>query len=135
MNDVVSACFSRARPSCQLPSDTNAASAMAVSSTLQARRCEQAFADAEAHLYLAPPQRATRPGMIKFLIVLTLAAIVASLGTGLFHLVKDEGQSKRMVNALTVRIALSVLLFILLFVAWKGGMIQPHGVGALSRSG
>ena len=67
--------------------------------------------------------------MIKFLIVLTLAAIVASLGTGLFHLVKDEGQSKRMVNALTVRIALSVLLFILLFVAWKGGLIQPHGVG------
>jgi hypothetical protein len=67
--------------------------------------------------------------MIKFLIVLTLAAIVASLGTGLFHLVHDEGRSKRMVNALTVRIALSVLLFILLFVAWKGGLLVPHGVG------
>jgi len=66
--------------------------------------------------------------MIKFLIVMTLAAIVASLGTGLFHLVKDEGQSKRMVNALTLRIALSVLLFVLLFVAWKGGMIAPHGL-------
>ena len=66
--------------------------------------------------------------MIKFLIVLTLAAIVASLGTGLVHLVRDEGQSKRMVNALTVRIALSVLLFVLLFVAWKGGMITPHGL-------
>lgn len=66
--------------------------------------------------------------MIKFLIVMTLAAIIASLGTGLFHLVKDEGQSKRMVNALTLRIALSVLLFVLLFVAWKGGMIQPHGL-------
>ena len=67
--------------------------------------------------------------MIKFLIVLTLAAIVASLATGLFHLVKDEGQSKRMVNALTVRIVLSVALFVLLFVAWKGGMIRPHGLG------
>jgi len=67
--------------------------------------------------------------MIKFLIVMTLAAIVASLATGLFHLVKDGGQSKRMVNALTMRIALSVLLFVLLFVAWKSGMIQPHGVG------
>ena len=52
---------------------------------------------------------------------------------GPLHLVKDEGQSKRMVNALTVRIALSVLLFILLFVAWKGGMIQPHGVGRYGR--
>jgi hypothetical protein len=66
--------------------------------------------------------------MIKVLIVLTLAAIVASLFSGLFHLVKDEGQSSRMVNALTVRIALSVLLFILLFVAWRGGMIEPHHV-------
>lgn len=67
--------------------------------------------------------------MIKVLIVLTLAAIVASLFSGLFHLVKDEGQSKRMVNALTLRIALSVLLFILLFVAWRGGVIEPHHLG------
>lgn len=67
--------------------------------------------------------------MIKILIVLTLGAIIASLGTGLFHLVRDEGQSSRMVTALTVRIALSVLLFVLLFVAWRGGMITPHGFG------
>jgi hypothetical protein len=66
--------------------------------------------------------------MIKVLIVLTLAAIVASLFSGLFHLVKDEGRSKRMVNALTVRIALSVLLFILLFVAWRAGLIEPQHV-------
>jgi cytochrome bd-type quinol oxidase subunit 2 len=67
--------------------------------------------------------------MIKLLIVVLLVAIVVSLGSGLFHLVKDDGQSKRMVNALTVRIALSVLLFVLLFVAWKGGLIAPHGLG------
>jgi hypothetical protein len=67
--------------------------------------------------------------MIKPLIILVLAAIVASLGSGLFHLVRDEGQSKRMVNALTLRIALSVLLFVLLFVAWKNGLIAPHGIG------
>jgi len=66
--------------------------------------------------------------MIKLLIVLVLVAIVVSLGSGLFHLVKDDGQSKRMVNALTVRIALSVLLFVLLFVAWKSGLIEPHGI-------
>ncbi len=66
--------------------------------------------------------------MIKPLILLVLAAIVASLGSGLFHLVQDEGRSKRMVNALSVRIALSVLLFVLLFVAWRSGLIAPHGV-------
>ena len=66
--------------------------------------------------------------MIKLLIVVVLVAIVASLVSGLFHLVKDEGQSKRMVNALTVRIVLSVLLFVLLFVAWRSGLIAPHGI-------
>jgi succinate dehydrogenase/fumarate reductase cytochrome b subunit len=66
--------------------------------------------------------------MIKLLIVLVLVAIVASLGSGLFHLVQDKGKSKSMVNALTLRIALSVLLFVLLFIAWKSGLIAPHGV-------
>jgi hypothetical protein len=33
-----------------------------------------------------------------------------------------------MVNALTVRIALSVALFILLFIAWQQGLIAPHYV-------
>lgn len=66
--------------------------------------------------------------LIKILIVATLVAILLSLASGLFHLVKDEGQGKRMVNALTVRIALSVLLFILLFIAWSQGLITPHHV-------
>lgn len=67
--------------------------------------------------------------LIKILIVAVLFAIVLSLASGLFHLVKDnEGQSKRMVNALTVRIALSVALFILLFIAWYTGLITPNHV-------
>ena len=66
--------------------------------------------------------------MIKLLIILVLVAIVASLGSGLFHLVQDEGKSRRMVNALTLRIALSVLLFVLLFAAWRSGLIAPHAV-------
>lgn len=67
--------------------------------------------------------------LIKILIVATLIAIIVSLGSGLFHLVNDKGESKKMVNALTVRIALSVLLFVLLFIAWSQGMISPHGIG------
>jgi hypothetical protein len=67
--------------------------------------------------------------MIKILIVACLIAIVASLGSGLFHLVNDKGDSKKMVRALTVRVALSVALFILLFIAWSQGLIEPHGTG------
>ena len=66
--------------------------------------------------------------LIKILIVVVLAAIVASLGSGLFHLVQDDRQSKKTVNALTVRVALSVTLFILLFIAWQQGLIEPHHV-------
>jgi hypothetical protein len=66
--------------------------------------------------------------LIKVLIVACLLGIIASLGKGLFHLVSDDRDSKHMVNALTVRIALSVALFILLFIAWQQGLIQPHGI-------
>jgi hypothetical protein len=66
--------------------------------------------------------------LIKILIVAVLVAIVASLGSGLFHLVKDERDSKKTVDALTVRIALSVALFILLFIAWRQGLITPNYV-------
>lgn len=66
--------------------------------------------------------------LIKYLIVAVFLAIVVSLGSGLYYMLKDEGGSKGMVNSLTVRITLSVLLFVLLFVGWYFGLIQPHPV-------
>lgn len=66
--------------------------------------------------------------MIKMLIVIVFLAIVVSLATGAFALVNDKGNSKRLVNSLTVRIVLSVLLFALLIIAYLNGMIQPHGI-------
>lgn len=67
--------------------------------------------------------------IIKVLIVLCLAGIVVSLGSGLFHLVNDKGESRKMVRALTIRIVLSVALFVLLFIAWSQGLLEPHSVG------
>lgn len=66
--------------------------------------------------------------LIKYLIVAVLLAIVASLGSSLFYMLRDKGESKRVVNWLTVRISLSVLLFVLLFVAWYFGLLQPHPI-------
>ena len=66
--------------------------------------------------------------MIKILILIVFLAILVSLGSGFFAMMGDKSQSKRMVNALTVRVALSVLLFILLYVAWYTGQLQPHGL-------
>jgi len=54
--------------------------------------------------------------------------ILVSLASGLVFLVKDKGESKRAVKALTWRIALSLSLFILLLLAFAFGLITPHGV-------
>ncbi len=65
---------------------------------------------------------------MKILIIVCLLGIVLSLAAGLFYLVNDKGESKKMVKALSIRVGLSVLLFVLLLVAWSQGLIQPHGI-------
>lgn len=65
---------------------------------------------------------------IKPLIIICLLGIVLSMGSALFHLVNDKGQSTKMVKALSIRVGLSVALFILLLIAWSQGLIEPHGV-------
>jgi hypothetical protein len=47
--------------------------------------------------------------MLKAAIILLLLATIASLFSGLFFLVKDEGRSSRLVNALTLRVSLTAL--------------------------
>jgi hypothetical protein len=66
--------------------------------------------------------------LTKVIVVLFLLAILGSLGSGLFYLMKDKGSSDRTVRALTVRISLSVLLFILLILGYLTGLLQPHGL-------
>lgn len=61
-------------------------------------------------------------------IVVVLIAIVASLGSALFHLSSPGRDPKKMVRALTWRVALSVALFALLMLAWYLGFITPHGL-------
>jgi cytochrome bd-type quinol oxidase subunit 2 len=66
--------------------------------------------------------------MFKILVFAILIAIFISLTGGLFFLAKDQGHSRRTMYSLTVRVALSVSLFILLFIGYMTGLIQPHGV-------
>ncbi|HEY4881540.1 MAG TPA: twin transmembrane helix small protein [Steroidobacteraceae bacterium] len=66
--------------------------------------------------------------LIRILIFCMLAAIIASLGSALYYLSTGRGDSKKMLRALTVRISLSVALFVLLLLAWRAGLITPHGL-------
>jgi hypothetical protein len=66
--------------------------------------------------------------LFKIVIVLLLIIILFSLTSGMIFLVRDKGQSNRMVKSLTIRIVLSITLFILLFIGFRMGWIQPHGI-------
>lgn len=59
-------------------------------------------------------------------IVLTLLVIIGSLGSGLFYLMKDRSTSRRTLNALTLRIVLSVVLFLLILLGLATGVITPN---------
>lgn len=61
---------------------------------------------------------------VKFIIILLLGFIVISLFSGLYFLVKDKGQTKRTVNALTLRIGLSILAIVIIIIAGLLGVIE-----------
>lgn len=64
------------------------------------------------------------------LIVGVLILILWNLGAGLYYMLVDKGQTKRTVNSLTKRIALSVGLILFVVLAIKMGWITPHGIGS-----
>ncbi|MEZ5463956.1 MAG: twin transmembrane helix small protein [Lysobacteraceae bacterium] len=65
----------------------------------------------------------------KLIIVAFLVVILYNLGAGLYYMLTDKGSTKRTVNALTRRIAISVVLILLIILGIWTGVIKPHGVG------
>ena len=65
--------------------------------------------------------------VVKVLVVVLLGFIVTSLGKAMFHMSSGPENSAKTVQALTVRISLSLALFTLLFAAWYAGALTPHG--------
>lgn len=64
---------------------------------------------------------------MKIIIVIFLLTIVGSLASALIYLVRDKGGSTRTVKALTIRVGLSVTLFILLILGYYFGLIPKQG--------
>jgi len=58
---------------------------------------------------------------MRIIVILAFIGILGSLASALFYLMRDKGGSSKTVNALTLRIGLSVALFLfLLFSHWMG---------------
>ena len=55
-----------------------------------------------------------------------LIAIVASLGSALWYMLRPGKDPKRMVKALSVRVGLSVALFLILMVSYYFGFIPSR---------
>jgi hypothetical protein len=65
---------------------------------------------------------------MKWIIPVVLLMIVASLGSALYYMMKDRGNSSRMVRSLMIRISLSLALFIGILIAYHFGWIQATGI-------
>ena len=71
----------------------------------------------------AARENAYRPDLIcecivKIIVVVLLLLVIVSLFSGLFFMYRDKGDSRRMVNALAVRIILSLLIFAILMASY-----------------
>lgn len=66
---------------------------------------------------------------MKAVIAIAFAGILVALGSALLFLVRDRGSTNRTVNALTVRVALSVLLLLFIWFSYWMGWIQPSHYG------
>lgn len=64
----------------------------------------------------------------KIIIIFAMVIIAGSLASGLIFLIRDSGHSKRTVRALTLRVGISISLFLFLLIAFKLGLIKPHGI-------
>lgn len=64
--------------------------------------------------------------MYRVIIIAFLLLIVGSLASALYFLVKDKGQSDRTLKALTLRISLSLGLFLLLMAGFYFEILPPR---------
>jgi hypothetical protein len=62
---------------------------------------------------------------MKLIVLLLLLAIVISLFSGLFFLAREERDSPKLLKALKVRVALSIVLIVFLVASYQLGLISP----------
>jgi hypothetical protein len=60
---------------------------------------------------------------MRVVVIIFLIAIIASLGSALYYMVKERNGDGRMARALALRVGLSVTLFLLLMAGYYFGLI------------
>jgi hypothetical protein len=67
---------------------------------------------------------------MKYLVLIAFLAILASLGTALYFMLRQGAKGNKMALALGMRVGISILLFVCILAAWKLGYIHPTGIAA-----
>lgn len=68
--------------------------------------------------------------MAEGLIITLLAGILVALFVGLFYLIREKnGESRKILNSLILRVTLTLILALLLIVGLFMGWLVPHPVG------
>jgi hypothetical protein len=65
--------------------------------------------------------------VMRIIVILAFIGILGSLASALFYLMRDKGGSSKTVNALTLRIGLSVALFLFLLFSYWMGWVETTG--------
>lgn len=65
---------------------------------------------------------------MKVVIVLGFVAIIGSLGSALFFMMRDKGRTRNTARALGLRVGLSIALFVFLLVSYQLGWIESRGI-------
>ncbi|MCA3217197.1 MAG: twin transmembrane helix small protein [Burkholderiales bacterium] len=63
---------------------------------------------------------------MKTFIALAFVGILVALGSALVFLMRDKGETNRTVNALTVRVGLSIALLLFIWFSYWMGWIEPR---------
>lgn len=69
--------------------------------------------------------------ILKIILLISFLLIIISLGSGLYHLVKHKEGSEKTAKALTYRISISLVLFILIMIAFATGLVSPSGLSTV----
>jgi len=65
---------------------------------------------------------------MKIFIAIAFILILFSLGSALFYLMRDKGQTNRTMKALAMRVGFSIALFALVLALHYLGYIEPTGI-------
>jgi hypothetical protein len=65
---------------------------------------------------------------MRILVAVAFLVILASLGSALFYLMRDKGATDKTVKALSIRVGVSVGLFLFLILAHELGWIESTGI-------